>query len=279
MEHTILVSRYLFNKHHYKYIHSAGPETHFKHPSICYVKKGYAKFLYNDNTFYAHEGDLIYVACGTKYQSIWYGSPDIEWYSVDFYFKSQYDFIEYPFQILKNYPPTLFDKMFETHQISYMLSISYFYQLLDDIYKKLNTTSAHPLCSTIVPAIEYIEKNYNQNFYINTLAELCKCSESAFFKLFKKSTGVTPVSYKHSIMIQKAIDLLVNTTLSIEEISSQIGFSSSNHFRTIFSKLTGKTPKELRKNNSSAFFRNHQPDNFSPANNLPQIELHKKTVD
>ena len=126
-----------------------------------------------------------------------------------------------------------------------MLSVSYFYQLLDDIYKKLKPASVS--YTTMQPAIEYIENNYNQNFSINTLAKLCHCSESGFFKLFKKSTGVTPIAYKHNIMIQNALDLLANTNLSIEEISTQIGFSSSNHFRTVFLKLTGKTPKELRK--------------------------------
>ena len=101
--------------------------------------------------------------------------------------------------------------------------------------------------TTIQPAVEYIEKNYEQNFSIETLAKLCHCSESGFFKLFKKSTGVTPVAYKHNIMIQNALDLLTHTSLSVEEISKQTGFSSSNYFRTVFFKLTGKTPKELRK--------------------------------
>lgn len=48
-------------------------------------------------------------------------------------------------------------------------------------------------------------------------------------------------------MIQHAIELLIHTEMSIEEISRTIGFSSSNYFRKIFYKLTKKTPKELRK--------------------------------
>ena len=245
MGNNILVSSYLFCKHCYKHIHSSGPEIYFNNPCIGYVTKGYAKFLYKGKVFYAYEGDLIYIAYGTKYQSVWFGSPNVEWYSIDFYFKSRYDFYDYQFQILKDYPSELFDKMYQTYKSSYMLSVSYFYQLLDDIYKKLKPASVS--YTTMQPAIEYIERNYNHNFSISTLAELCHCSESGFFKLFKKSTGVTPIAYKHNIMIQNALDLLANTNLSIEEISTQIGFSSSNHFRTVFLKLTGKTPKELRK--------------------------------
>ena len=247
MENNILILSYLFNKFSFKHIHSAGPEIYFNNPCIGYIRKGHAKFLYKGKIFYAYEGDLIYIAYGTKYQSIWFGSPDIEWYSINFHFKSRYDFYEYQFQILKNYSPELFDKMYKTYESSYMLSVSYFYQLLDDIYKRLEPTVVPVSCTTIQPAVEYIEKNYNQNFSIYTLAELCNCSESSFFKLFKKSTGVTPIAYKHNIMIQNALELLAHTTLSIEEISVQTGFASSNHFRTVFFKLTGKTPKELRK--------------------------------
>lgn len=247
MANNILVSSYSINKHQYKHIHSAAPHIYFNNPVIGYVTKGYAKFLYKGQTLYAHKGDLIYISTGTKYHSIWFGSPDIEWYSIDFKFNYNYALSEYQFQIYKNFPVDLFEKIYEAYTASPMLSISYFYQLLDDLYKKLTTTAPTLSNISIEPAIEYIENHYNQNFTVQTLAELCHCSESGFFKLFKKATNVTPVSYKHNIMIQNALELLSHTNMSVEEISAQVGFSSSNHFRTVFFKLTGKTPKELRK--------------------------------
>jgi len=251
MEDNILITKYVLRKFNYKNIHSAGPELYFYNPCIGYIKKGYARFLYKGKSIYAYEGDLIYIAHGTKYQSIWFGSPDIEWYSVGFRFKTKYDFNKYSFQILRGYPSELFDKMFETYESSCMLSVSYFYRLLDDVYKKLKTSFPTVSYKAIQPALEYIEKNYNKDFSINTLAEVCHCSESGLFKLFKKSVGVTPVVYKHNIMIQHAIDLLANTDISIEEISNMVGFSSSNYFRKIFMKLTDKTPRELRRKKGS----------------------------
>lgn len=47
-------------------------------------------------------------------------------------------------------------------------------------------------------------------------------------------------------MVQNALDLLAHTDLTIEEISSKVGFSSSNYFRKVFFDITGKTPKEVR---------------------------------
>lgn len=248
MDKNTLISKYKLHNFHYDTIHSAGPDIFFKNPCIGYIKKGHAKFLYNGKTIYAYRGDLIYIAYETSYQSIWYGSPDIEWYSIDFDFNSKYAFYDFRFQILRNYPSDLFKKMYQTYKASPMLSISHFYRLLDDIYGKLEATSTANSFSVIESAVKYIEENYQKSFSVKSLAELCHISESGFFKLFKEVTGVTPVTYKHNIMIQHAIDMISNTSLSIEEISGLVGFPSSNYFRKVFADMTGTTPKKLRKN-------------------------------
>ncbi len=248
MNKNNLITVFGFYKHTYQNIHSAGPSIFFDRPCIGYIKKGYAKFLYNGKTFYAYEGDLIYIAFETKYKSIWYGAPDIEWYSIEFDFCSKASFNNYRFQILKNYPAELFEKMNETYEKSPLLSVSHFYGLLDDIYKKMQTSALPAAFSTIEPAIEYLENNYQKTVSVKALAKMCHISESGFYKLFKQTTGVTPVEYKHNIMIQHAIDLLSHSSIAIEEISQRVGFSSSNYFRKVFFELTDKKPRELRKN-------------------------------
>lgn len=248
MNKNNLVTSYAFQKITRYNIYSAGPDIFFDKPCIGYIRKGYAKFLYKGNTIYASEGDLIYIAFETRYQSIWYGSPDVEWYSISFDFGSKTSFYDYRFQILKNYPAELFEKMYQTYEKSPMLAVSYFYELLDDIYKKMQVSSSSADFLVIEPAIEYLESNYNKAVSVKNLAQLCHISESGFFKLFKKLTGATPIEYKHNIMIQHAIELLTNSSLSIEEVSQSVGFSSSNYFRKVFCELTDKKPRELRRN-------------------------------
>lgn len=247
MNNHFLLSKYRFYRHHYLNIHSAGPEIIFTNPVIGYLKKGTASFLYNGKTFFAEEGDLIYISYRTKYQSIWYGTPNIKWYQVDFDFVTKSAFNDYRFQILKKYPADIFDKMHETYDTFPLQSLSYFYLLLDDIYTKMEKSSPPVYDSSINPAINYIENNYNAPLSISSLAELCHISKSALFDKFKRLYGVSPITYKHSVMVQRAIELLANTDMSIEEISAATGFSSSNYFRRIFQKFTEQTPKELRK--------------------------------
>ena len=125
--------------------------------------------------------------------------------------------------------------------------VSYIYALLSDVYKKTVQSPETDRYCRIEPAVKYIEEHYRDSFETDELAKLCHLGRTEFFRLFKKATGVTPVNYKHNMMIQHAIDLLSETDSSVEEVSAACGFSSSNYFRTVFYKLTDKTPKDIRR--------------------------------
>ena len=247
MTKDILISSFKFTYYKFNEKHTVGSVQLFEHPCIGYINKGSAQFLYRGKNYYAEEGDLIYIAKGTKYYSVWTGIPEIDFYSVDFSFVKPYCYYDYRFQIIKNYPGNLFKNMYGLYNEDYYMSVSYMYRLLSDIYKHMvpEKTDVSGKIS-VRPAIDYIEKNYNIPISIDTLSELCHSCNSGFFKLFKAETGVTPIAYKHNIMIQNSLDLLVHTDLTIDEISAKTGFSSSNYFRKIFFGITGKTPKEVR---------------------------------
>lgn len=238
----MLLSYFKFRRFDYLHTHSQGSFIDFVRPCIGYVIKGGARFLYKGVMVEAREGDLIYIAAGTRYYSVWSGTPEISWYSIDFSFADPYAYYEYPFQILRAYPPELWDGMAEATPLR---QLSLFYALLDGLYPRMETEERSRKIH-IDPAIHYIEEHYAEDFSVADLAELCHCSESLLYKQFQKALRVSPVVYLQNIRIQRALDLLAHTDLTVEEISTRTGFSSSNYFRTVFRKLTGKSPKELR---------------------------------
>ncbi|MBI3991449.1 MAG: helix-turn-helix transcriptional regulator [Candidatus Omnitrophica bacterium] len=69
-----------------------------------------------------------------------------------------------------------------------------------------------------------------------------------FCKVFKDTSGMTPMEYVTNYRVQKACDLLSNTTKSVTEICFDVGFHSSSYFTKIFKEIIKITPKDYRRN-------------------------------
>lgn len=237
------VSYFDIIKLEYKNLHTMGSILAFDKPTIGYLIKGKGEFLYKGNKYVAKEGDLIYIAKDTKYYSLWQGEPEIEFYSMRLKYTDPYAFYDYRFQIVENFPKEYMDDIYNNKEFKAMSAL---YLMLDKLYPKMKKTTQNTPSVKISDAIKYIEENWKAEIKIEDLAKLCHISKSSLFQLFKKAAKVSPVEYKHNIMIQNALYMLEHTDFSIEEISEKTGFSSSNYFRTVFKKITGKTPKEIR---------------------------------
>ena len=72
-------------------------------------------------------------------------------------------------------------------------------------------------------------------------------SESGIYAFFKSYGGTTPIEVKNRILINRAVDLLTTTDLSVEEICSRVGFCNAAYFRKQLRRVTGKTPHEIRR--------------------------------
>ena len=70
---------------------------------------------------------------------------------------------------------------------------------------------------------------------------------SWFRRMFKHYTGLAPSQYFLQLKLNKAKDLLLNTSLSIKEISVITGFESQYYFSKLFKKRIGISPIQQRK--------------------------------
>lgn len=236
--------------HHYRFLncHSEGEGQRFEKLCLGFVVNGSAEFLYQGRAYTAREGDLLYIPKGTSYYSVWNGKPEIEFFSLVFDFGDPYAKKEFDFQILS--AEDLGEDFFQIYQFlrshSFFQAMASFYDLLDRMYPRLLKKTGYSVKKPVLPAISHLEKNYKEKINVAHLASLCGFSESRFFSLFKEATGSTPIEYKHNLLIREALELLLESTLSIEEISWHLGFSSTAYFRRVFEKVTGQTPKSIR---------------------------------
>jgi AraC-like DNA-binding protein len=97
-----------------------------------------------------------------------------------------------------------------------------------------------------LPAIKYLNKNFNIPLDIPKLMKRCSLSRTHFFRLFKKQTNSTPFEYIKNCRLQEAQNMLLCTNLSISEIGAKVGWNNQFHFSRIFKKEIGLSPDNYR---------------------------------
>lgn len=95
--------------------------------------------------------------------------------------------------------------------------------------------------------IKYIYDNYNKPLSIKELSRIAGYSEYHFIRFFKSQTGKTCTNFINALRIEKSLDLLINTNLSITDIAFNVGYDDVSYFIKIFKRLTCKTPSNYRK--------------------------------
>lgn len=105
--------------------------------------------------------------------------------------------------------------------------------------------------SMIALSKDYIDAHYAQNLSLKEISDYVGYSQSHFCYLFKAITGKTAVEYINSVRVQKAINLLKNTKLSVLDISLEVGFNTISNFNKTFKLITGLTPRDYRKRNTA----------------------------
>lgn len=94
---------------------------------------------------------------------------------------------------------------------------------------------------------DFINENYTLNISVGDMAEHVFLSEGYFTRAFKERLGTSPMNYLIKFRVEKSKELLQKTDLKINNISREVGFTSTQRFNSAFKKILGITPSEYRK--------------------------------
>lgn len=97
-------------------------------------------------------------------------------------------------------------------------------------------------------AIHYMRENIEQHITMDDVLRYVGYSQSHFSAVFKKKTGMSPLSYFNHLKIEYACKLLKTTDLKMNQICYKIGIEDPFYFSRMFSKVMGMSPTDYRNN-------------------------------
>ncbi|MEQ7128364.1 AraC family transcriptional regulator [Actinopolymorpha sp. B11F2] len=133
--------------------------------------------------------------------------------------------------------------------------------LLVEITRQLATTGQrHDLLHPAVAhARRILDARYADSVPLAELSGNVGLSPTYLTQLYTRQIGVSPARYQANLRIERAEMLLTETDRSITTIASELGFSSAQHFATVFRRHTGRSPSELRRRDAASQWRTSTP--------------------
>lgn len=129
-----------------------------------------------------------------------------------------------------------------------------FYQtskVMEDILQKL-CNSYQDWCrdyklKVINKIKQFIDDNMSRPLDITMIADYVHMSRNYVSSYFKKNTGMVLNEYILKVKMDQALHLLNNSTLKINQIALEVGFTDPKYFCKVFKKYTGITASDFRK--------------------------------
>ena len=232
----------------------------YRHFNVVFVLEGVLSLQMDKRHFTLHPGDCAFIPSwvsrdielieGQLYREVYFRlrlSNDNKIKSLDgLVFPSPYG--EKMAQAIQNIVDERESELAKAKRIiqsSSSLIASYFYRECCKIESSFVENTAEKLRAFW----KEIEEELANDWCIDSLATEYGASKSSFYRLIKKHYQKTPLNYLRSLRMEKAKELLSQTSWSLDRIAEQLSYSSAYAFSQTFYKYTGQRPGQFRKEN------------------------------
>ena len=106
--------------------------------------------------------------------------------------------------------------------------------------------SDHP---NVSKALRFISESSNSRIKVNDVVNAVATNRRTLERNFREFTGRTISKEISRMRMERAKRLMIESNLSLKELSAELGFRNSDHFYKSFLQREGMTPSLFRKNN------------------------------
>lgn len=163
--------------------------------------------------------------------------PDTDFSGLEAYFSRLGLDVRYAEEAYREIPFFDADKI---QSVSNIATLLVKFILLENLLKPSRSDS-------IEKASAYIQENLDRDLSIQTISRSTSISKSVLYKAFHDHYHCTVGSYINAKRVEKSMELLTKTNLSVEEIAQRVGFSGASYYSKTFKKQTGLSPLQYRK--------------------------------
>lgn len=126
-------------------------------------------------------------------------------------------------------------------------------QLLQRISENIQPTN--PKLTITPDVLNFLHNHYNEDISLESIAKKHGIGERRLTQIFISDVGLTPHNYKRNLQMENAKKMLLNSEMSITEISIKVGFDDPLYFSRVFRNHTQMSPKQ---------YRAYPPDKITP---------------
>ncbi len=105
---------------------------------------------------------------------------------------------------------------------------------------------AEILPDPVIVAQRMIATHLAEPLTVTAVAREAGVTPQHLIKLFRRTIGITPAKYLWQMRIDRGVELLRATGLSVEQIAEQCGFQSAFHFSRRVRQRFGRSPRAMR---------------------------------
>lgn len=225
-------------------------------PGFIFPISGKAQYKFDGTPYVAKMGNIIHGGANMDLDKEVVSKKSWEFVVVlyDMYLKSgdlELDKLHFELNIGRN--PKILNNLLRLSNIqddepmSMFRRENIFRSMLEDIFTSAHTDNLTDTEKLFSDVSSFIQENYDDNISIKGLSELNGVTENQLSYAFNKHTKMGPGEYLIRFRMNMAKNLLVETELSIGEISELVGYVDPLYFSRIYKKTYGLSPNNFRK--------------------------------